>query len=116
MRASLLLCLGISCGACATAELYTLSLHDALPICSDVAAQPARAGDRPHGGPGLCEQDDRLGPRDQLVDRGLASAPDLHEDRKGTRLNSSQMSTSYAVFSLNKKTCPPSLPSVPTSH
>src|SRR5699024_11728272 len=31
------------------------------------------------------------------------SAPQIHQDRKSTRLNSSHVSFSYAVFSLNKK-------------
>src|SRR5689334_24765453 len=65
----------------ATTEIYTLSLHDALPI-SDVgmlAGQPAR---------------------DAHV--LLAREVDV-EDRKSTRLNSSHSSISYAVFCLKKK-------------
>src|SRR5438132_9216912 len=83
-----------------TPEIYTLSLHDALPIC---------------------------GPRDDLSRRGepvplahhvlarvhaahqLAAPPPRlrlvrHErDRKSTRLNSSHTVISYAVFCLKKK-------------
>src|SRR2546427_3191766 len=75
----------------ATTEIYTLSLHDALPIW---AAHPRR-GDASlpssHG--------DRQGDRFQR----LASA-----DRKSTRLNSSHSQISYAVFCLKKKkTCSP---------
>src|SRR5258705_8398261 len=70
----------------ATTEIYTLSLHDALPIwrgkrpdrTRDRAAEPAR-------------------PRrafEELRSRG---------DRKSTRLNSSHLGISYAVFCLKKK-------------
>src|SRR2546428_7556939 len=65
----------------ATTEIYTLSLHDALPI-SDHA--------RPHG----------------LVLRDVAPALPRgrrRADRKSTRLNSSHDQISYAVFCLKKK-------------
>src|SRR5438477_13124083 len=72
----------------APTEIYTLSLHDALPI-SDVAGR--RAQHRwllPHGlGTKAAAHDDRM----ELA------------DRKSTRLNSSHMSISYAVFCLKKK-------------
>src|SRR6266480_7006280 len=68
----------------ATTEIYTLSLHDALPILDPVQR--------------------RLQPLEleclELVDR---RALDRVEDRKSTRLNSSHMSISYAVFCLKKK-------------
>src|SRR5438132_13319715 len=64
----------------ATTEIYTLSLHDALPICDAPAAADAR---RPRGvGPGGAHGD---------------------QDRKSTRLNSSHTVISYAVFCLKKK-------------
>src|SRR6266704_2669169 len=63
----------------ATTEIYTLSLHDALPISG---ARPARLA------PGRGETElDRVAPG----------------DRKSTRLNSSHVSISYAVFCLKKK-------------
>src|SRR5256885_9387459 len=70
----------------ATTEIYTLSLHDALPI------SPA---------PGCVQA---VGPGERarqlsLLHRLLASA-----DRKSTRLNSSHLVISYAVFCLKKKT------------
>src|SRR2546428_7531259 len=39
----------------ATTEIYTLSLHDALPICADDPRQPERRPDRelPHGDDGV---------------------------------------------------------------
>src|SRR5947199_3777860 len=64
--------------ATATTEIYTLSLHDALPICD-----PGRWG---HALPEL---------------GGLPPPP--REDRKSTRLNSSHLGISYAVFCLKKK-------------
>src|SRR5438309_4977242 len=67
----------------ATTEIYTLSLHDALPIC--LRRQPAAAPARP-------------GARDRA--RALRVR---RPDRKSTRLNSSHSSISYAVFCLKKK-------------
>src|SRR5690242_21160175 len=72
-----------------TTDIYTLSLHDALPICM---------GD---------EVGDQLG-RDRRARAGFAILPRVpeiwnHRDRKSTRLNSSHMSISYAVFCLKKK-------------
>src|SRR2546422_8287269 len=69
----------------ATTEIYTLSLHDALPIsaASCCSASRARWG---------AEGEGRRG-RD-----GLRST-----DRKSTRLNSSHGYISYAVFCLKKK-------------
>src|SRR3712207_8732905 len=75
----------------ATSEIYTLSLHDALPI------SPRRGGrheqPRDHG-------------RDVLPvprrDGGGLRHGELR-DRKSTRLNSSHANISYAVFCLKKK-------------
>src|SRR4051812_49994299 len=71
----------------ATTEIYTLSLHDALPICP-----PSPGSATPHG---------RGTSRRVNADSTLAfrDVP----DRKSTRLNSSHMSISYAVFCLKKK-------------
>src|SRR3989442_6817578 len=68
----------------ATTEIYTLSLHDALPIWIVLAARSAHHPRRPSG----------------LRQPGghLHSA-----DRKSTRLNSSHVRISYAVFCLKKK-------------
>src|SRR5690348_17697555 len=65
----------------ATTEIYTLSLHDALPICQR--------------GPAQLERRVEVGEAEGLDERG--------EDRKSTRLNSSHPSISYAVFCLKKK-------------
>src|SRR5688572_32118911 len=64
----------------ATTEIYTLSLHDALPICppNPSPPDPSPANRRsPHRSPS--------------------------RDRKSTRLNSSHSQISYAVFCLKKK-------------
>src|SRR5438034_10141535 len=74
----------------ATTEIYTLSLHDALPIlCHEGVHDPRAHEPLPHGG------------------GDAAGAPDLvdgAQDRKSTRLNSSHTVISYAVFCLKKKT------------
>src|SRR2546427_9027036 len=72
----------------ATTEIYTLSLHDALPIS--------------------------IIPYDRVVERSIPQEIPLYwdqamnpnateEDRKSTRLNSSHSQISYAVFCLKKK-------------
>src|SRR3712207_8697269 len=91
----------------ATTEIYTLSLHDALPIW----AEGGRGFDE--GGRGWKESPD--GGRGVLVPPGilrdwpawilLGSLMLLAlADRKSTRLNSSHANISYAVFCLKKKT------------
>src|SRR5256885_7776766 len=81
----------------ATTEIYTLSLHDALPIYlwdGVLRAQEHPLGVDGHhlvplGRRAVLDGD----PRDD--DRGV--------DRKSTRLNSSHLVISYAVFCLKKK-------------
>src|SRR2546421_1976889 len=70
----------------ATTEIYTLSLHDALPILMDPADRRASGS---YYTPAA------------LV-RELVRAA-LEADRKSTRLNSSHDQISYAVFCLKKK-------------
>src|SRR3712207_7113629 len=77
----------------ATTEIYTLSLHDALPICA-----PLRRGLR-HLGQPLGVVAGHVG-RDSLRRRRRT---DRRRDRKSTRLNSSHANISYAVFCLKKK-------------
>src|SRR5712675_3052036 len=69
----------------ATTEIYTLSLHDALPISRRF---PARAACRR-----ICSSRSWPAPRSTRGSR----------DRKSTRLNSSHGYISYAVFCLKKK-------------
>src|SRR2546427_2740183 len=70
----------------ATTEIYTLSLHDALPICAgddgNFAFRIERSGASRGGFAGACYR---------------------NADRKSTRLNSSHSQISYAVFCLKKK-------------
>src|SRR3712207_7417363 len=77
----------------ATTEIYTLSLHDALPICpnKDEVAVLTFTGET-------------------TLEQGLTGsasrarrAIERVEDRKSTRLNSSHANISYAVFCLKKK-------------
>src|SRR5256885_5248501 len=69
----------------ATTEIYTLSLHDALPICR-------RRGGRRRWHRGGREARSRAFRRRRVP-----------QDRKSTRLNSSHLVISYAVFCLKKK-------------
>src|SRR5438105_15559258 len=68
----------------ATTEIYTLSLHDALPISGIVDQRIQAAKYRIH-----------------FVNHGLDRG--VIRDRKSTRLNSSHEWISYAVFCLKKK-------------
>src|SRR5207245_9861153 len=77
----------------ATTEIYTLSLHDALPISARIVS--AVFGLKA-AGVGLAQHLDGL--------KGFcARAAQKPLDRKSTRLNSSHGSISYAVFCLKKK-------------
>src|SRR5690242_21678524 len=84
----------------ATTEIYTLSLHDALPIYERQRARP-HPGDRAGPAGGRQELGAVQVPLRQLV--RLVVAGRRRQDRKSTRLNSSHMSISYAVFCLKKK-------------
>src|SRR2546430_6895261 len=77
----------------ATTEIYTLSLHDALPIWLGLDGElDPRLEAFPVG------RHERLGePFEPLL------VVDLKVDRKSTRLNSSHSQISYAVFCLKKK-------------
>src|SRR5258707_11035135 len=69
----------------ATTEIYTLSLHDALPIC-------------------WCRHEPHRRVRQVLVGlRRRRRRSPTRTDRKSTRLNSSHANISYAVFCLKKK-------------
>src|SRR3989442_10060434 len=74
----------------ATTEIYTLSLHDALPISPRAANRraPADCRRRPCSGSRTLQR---------------LNSHCLSRDRKSTRLNSSHVRISYAVFCLKKK-------------
>src|SRR5690606_42062611 len=94
--------------ATAPTEIYTLSLHDALPIYPRSGrrrrGRPRRLPRRPGRAPHHRHLPERVG-------RGAAGAhhpaaprvPGAAADRKSTRLNSSHVKISYAVFCLKKK-------------
>src|SRR3712207_8789801 len=92
----------------ATTEIYTLSLHDALPILDRRSrhSRPARtpaAGRRFHA-LSLRGSGRWVGGRAGTALRGGACRIAVPaEDRKSTRLNSSHANISYAVFCLKKK-------------
>src|SRR3712207_8280442 len=83
----------------ATTEIYTLSLHDALPICQR-RRHVLVGGDQHRRLRGHeVEEGAEAVQRQQLRDVGAL----LLLDRKSTRLNSSHANISYAVFCLKKK-------------
>src|SRR3712207_8332113 len=85
----------------ATTEIYTLSLHDALPIYPRRRAGPVQDA---KFGPAVARGSLYRGLRLRLPGGGaLLSHPGGTEDRKSTRLNSSHANISYAVFCLKKK-------------
>src|SRR2546429_6704412 len=94
-----MLCIFFFFNDTATTEIYTLSLHDALPISRD------------EGGHGHGAREDRGdGARRAVVQGSGAAARRCRRqvsghrgDRKSTRLNSSHGYISYAVFCLKKK-------------
>src|SRR3712207_8897491 len=82
----------------ATTEIYTLSLHDALPISSRrvMEIDPRNHRDVTEG-----EHHESL--RRWRERRRRKPARRSARDRKSTRLNSSHANISYAVFCLKKK-------------
>src|SRR3712207_7358194 len=83
----------------ATTEIYTLSLHDALPIFPSPTRSCAKPNQTaPDVRPYTSAADDsNFRERRQREDRRTP------QDRKSTRLNSSHANISYAVFCLKKK-------------
>src|SRR5947199_6629974 len=85
----------------APTEIYTLSLHDALPIFS---MPPAKAASGPLSAgqisPRFCSLDAAVTQRPATI---LPAPHNWPLDRKSTRLNSSHLGISYAVFCLKKK-------------
>src|SRR5436305_11066339 len=90
------------CNESPTAEIYTLSLHDALPILDAIA--------RTHAVFGVVRGACFYGTPPVLLDakavilmNDVKPSPAEILDRKSTRLNSSHVRISYAVFCLKKK-------------
>src|SRR5690349_23801068 len=76
----------------ATTEIYTLSLHDALPISCRATCPKARPATAARTAARACP-----------TATAAPSARTTARDRKSTRLNSSHVEISYAVFCLKKK-------------
>src|SRR5205814_8886437 len=79
----------------ATTEIYTLSLHDALPISPFTLLKSIAPGSLSCSVARRNSRTDSFG----SLSGNVASAV----DRKSTRLNSSHLGISYAVFCLKKK-------------
>src|SRR3712207_7430228 len=86
----------------ATTEIYTLSLHDALPICVVlivmVLAIVGFAGYRVYSSKNTKDSGSK-----KYATFEECIADHSKPDRKSTRLNSSHANISYAVFCLKKK-------------
>src|SRR5256885_10805855 len=80
----------------ATTEIYTLSLHDALPISRCDRRMPGTFSSSAAGSPASRSRSASTKPASPAE----CSRP---RDRKSTRLNSSHLVISYAVFCLKKK-------------
>src|SRR3712207_6865164 len=91
----------------ATTEIYTLSLHDALPIYPrpPVLRRPLAARARVQADAGVhAHRRGALRPRRRRRPALVAGPAEAGRgDRKSTRLNSSHANISYAVFCLKKK-------------
>src|SRR5438876_12449884 len=87
----------------ATTEIYTLSLHDALPISpligGGIGTRVVVGVDRVE----LVQPLRRVVKVTQIEDQIHPRLDLIFKDRKSTRLNSSHPSISYAVFCLKKK-------------
>src|SRR5688500_19488077 len=79
-----------------TSDIYTLSLHDALPIFGCFGLTEPDFGSNPAGMRTHARRDG-----DSWVLNGAKAW--ITKDRKSTRLNSSHLVISYAVFCLKKK-------------
>src|SRR3712207_6865045 len=86
----------------ATTEIYTLSLHDALPICP--GDRPVRSPNQPHWNSiTTTPYDAPIDSRFMITALSGTRIERNTTDRKSTRLNSSHANISYAVFCLKKK-------------
>src|SRR5688572_33400468 len=90
--------------ASATTEIYTLSLHDALPIFE--TRKVKRSGPRCPSKEILMGKRLYVGNLSYQVSSSELEQLFGQQDRKSTRLNSSHSQISYAVFCLKKKKQP----------
>src|SRR5690606_41670504 len=89
------------CNDTATTDIYTLSLHDALPICRDLRALGEVNLGAVEAYERLTSRLEELSKQKQDLEESIAGLQ--AGDRKSTRLNSSHVKISYAVFCLKKK-------------
>src|SRR3712207_8163037 len=91
----------------ATTEIYSLSLHDALPIWGRVPGEAAGAAAITYGR--VISEREGYRYHGRVVRQECWTVLQywlfypFNEDRKSTRLNSSHANISYAVFCLKKK-------------
>src|SRR3712207_9534023 len=98
----------ISCNNTAATEIYTLSLHDALPIYGADRPAGVQAGDEAQlGHVHVADSGEVRLVQERLADGtlGIGSQPPhgfvlVPIDRKSTRRNSSHANNSYSVFCL----------------
>src|SRR3712207_8387506 len=83
----------------ANTEIYTLSLHDALPILNGEGQQSGEVQGPSLAGVGAAAVEFQVATGRMPLARPEEQAP---VDRKSTRLNSSHANISYAVFCLKK--------------
>src|SRR3712207_8001914 len=88
----------------ATTEIYTLSLHDALPIFTPLVSRNSSSRAPPAPFQQACASHEPRSPAGGGLRVARSRRPGgSHRDRKSTRLNSSHANISYAVFCLKKK-------------
>src|SRR5205807_9098647 len=103
----------LSCTSTPTSVIYTLSLHDALPIYNKgqilshilgIQEMIEQNGDLPVNVDLVIEGEEEIGSAN--LGKFLSQNREALKckDRKSTRLNSSHLVISYAVFCLKKKT------------
>src|SRR5260221_1944570 len=87
----------------ATTEIYTLSLHDALPIFSSPMGSAVKGGRATSFSKSPIPPDFLRTSSVKKASWPTRDSPWSVKDRKSTRLNSSHTVISYAVFCLKKK-------------
>src|SRR5690606_41774699 len=97
----------VSCRVAPTPPSYSLSLHDALPICDKLPNDPGVTSALTDLMPYTLIAAEQSIAREEFAEAQRLSAiiekADPKADRKSTRLNSSHVKISYAVFCLKKK-------------
>src|SRR3712207_8695161 len=97
----MVLCIFFFFNDTATTEIYTLSLHDALPISFSLLLRGR--GLWGNSASGACQGGAEFAAEPLHVRAREVAVRLRPQDRKSTRLNSSHANISYAVFCLKKK-------------